>query len=70
MLVGAKHNYKLVEKECLALMVAVQKLCHYLLSNMVYFLSWINPLKVMMTKASSLTDRLAKWSILLQAMKR
>ena len=65
MLVGAEHNYKLVEKECLALMFAVQKLRYYLLSNTVYLVSRINPLNVSMTKAGSLNNRLAKWSILL-----
>ena len=65
MLGGAEHKYKPDEKECLALMFAVQKLRHYLLSNIVYLVSWINRHKVLMTKAGSLNDRLAKWSILL-----
>lgn len=65
MLVGAEHRYKPVGKECLALMFAVQKLRHYLLSNTVYLVSHINPLKVLMTKTISLNDRLANWSILL-----
>ena len=65
MLVGVEHKYKPVEKECLALMFTVQKLQHYLLSNTVYLVSQINLLKVLMTKANSLNDRLAKWSILL-----
>ena len=46
-------------------MFAVQKLRHYLLSNTVYLVSRINPLKVLMTKAGSLNDRLVTWSILL-----
>ena len=65
MLVWAEHKYKPVEKECLALMFALQKIRHYLLSNTVYLVSRINPLKVLMTKVGSLNDRLAKWFILL-----
>ena len=53
MLVAVKHRYKPVEKECLAFMFAVQKLRHYLLSNMVYLVSRINPLKVLMMEGSS-----------------
>ncbi|KAJ8621804.1 hypothetical protein MRB53_030333 [Persea americana] len=64
-LVDAEHRYSPVEKECLAVMFAVQKLRQYLLSNTVYLISRINLLKVLVTKAGSLNTRLAKWSILL-----
>ena len=46
-------------------MYAVQKLRHYLLTNTVYLISKINPLKILVTKAGSLNARLAKWAILL-----
>ncbi|XXG76869.1 hypothetical protein AAC387_Pa08g1142 [Persea americana] len=65
MLVGAEHHCSPIEKECLAVMFAVQKLRHCLLSNTVYLISMINLLKVLVTKAGSLNARLAKWSILL-----
>ncbi|XXG53660.1 hypothetical protein AAC387_Pa03g1722 [Persea americana] len=65
MLVGTKHRYSPVEKECLAVMFAIQKLRHYLLSNTVYLILRINLLKLLVTKAGSLIAWLAKWSILL-----
>ena len=65
MMVGAEHRYPPIEKECLALMFAIQKLRHYLLSQTVYLVSLVNPLKTLVTKAGSLSARLAKWSILL-----
>lgn len=46
-------------------MFDVQKLRHYLMFNTLYMVSRINPLKILMTKADSLNDRLAKWYILL-----
>ncbi|KAJ8636224.1 hypothetical protein MRB53_010491 [Persea americana] len=64
-LVGVEHRYSLVEKECMAVMFAVQKLRHYLMSNTIYLISRINLLKVLVTKAGSHNARLAKWSILL-----
>lgn len=65
MLVGAEHNYLPLGKERLALKFAADKLGHYILSNTVYLVSRVNPLKVLVTKAGSLSDRLAKWLIVL-----
>ena len=54
MLVGEEHRYSPVEKECIAVMFAIQKQRHYLLSNTVYLISRINLLKVLVTKVGSL----------------
>src|SRR5436853_6794569 len=64
-LLGAKHRYHPVEKECLALVFAVQKMGHYLVGQTVHVISKISPLRLLMTKPSSLNGRLAKWAILL-----
>lgn len=45
-LVGVKHNYLPVEKECLALKFAVHNLCHYILSNTIYLVLRVNPSKI------------------------
>lgn len=46
MLVGVKHNYLPVEKECLALMFVVHNLRHYILSNTIYLVLRVNPSKI------------------------
>src|SRR3954469_22501681 len=64
-LLGAKHRYHPVEKECLALVFAVQKTRHYLVGQTIHVISKVNPLRMLMTKPSSINGRLAKWAILL-----
>src|SRR5436190_2083980 len=64
-LLGAEHRYRLVEKECLDLIFAVQKMRHYLVGQTIHVISEVNPLRLLMTKPSSLKGRLAKWAILL-----
>src|SRR3954470_7401875 len=64
-LLGAEHRYRPVEKECLALVFAVQKMRHYLVGQTIHVVSKVNPLRLLMTKPSSLNGRLAKWVILL-----
>nr|XP_011471077.1 PREDICTED: uncharacterized protein LOC105353523 [Fragaria vesca subsp. vesca] len=63
-LVGAEHNYTPIEKICLALVYAVQKLRHYLLAHSVTLISRADPLKYLMTKPMP-SGRLAKWSLIL-----
>ena len=64
-MVGAEHRYNPVEKECLALVFAVQKMRHYLVGQLIHVISRVNPLRLLMTRPSSLNCRLAKWAILL-----
>src|SRR5256886_3233891 len=64
-LLGAEHRYRSVEKECLALVFAVQKMRHYLVGQTIHVISKVNPLRLLMIKPSSLNGRLAKWAILL-----
>ena len=53
-MVGAEHRYNPVEKECLALVFAIQKTRHYLTGQTIYVVSRINPLRLLMTKLSAL----------------
>ncbi|KAL0446060.1 UNVERIFIED_CONTAM: hypothetical protein Slati_1733900 [Sesamum latifolium] len=53
-------KYSPIEKICLALIFAIQKLKHYFQAHTVWFVSKANPLKYVMEK-SVLFDRLARW---------
>src|SRR3954466_10064880 len=64
-LLGVEHRYHPVKKECLALVFAVQKTRHNLIGQTIHVISKVNPLRLLMTKPSSLNGRLAKWAILL-----
>ena len=44
---------------------AVQKTRHYLVGQTINVISKVNPLRLLMTKPSSLNGRLTKWAILL-----
>ncbi|KAG9458861.1 hypothetical protein H6P81_003369 [Aristolochia fimbriata] len=63
-LVGAELNYTPIKKTCLALIFAVQKLRHYLLTHSTNLISRANPLKYMMSR-SIIFGRWAKWARLL-----
>ena len=63
-MVGAEINYSSMEKICLALVFAVQKLRHYLLSHQITVISKVDPLRYILSK-SLLSGRLAKWAMLL-----
>jgi len=64
-LIGAESRYNSVEKKCLALVFAIQKMRHYLVGQTIHVISRVNPLRILMTKPSSLNYRLANWAILL-----
>jgi len=64
-LIGTESHYNLVEKECLALVFAIQKMRHYLVGQTIYVISRVNPLRILMTKPSFLNFKLANWAILL-----
>ncbi|KAG9444934.1 hypothetical protein H6P81_016274 [Aristolochia fimbriata] len=63
-LVGAELNYTPIEKTCLALIFAMQKLRHYLLAHLTNLISRADPLKYIMSRPI-LSGRLAKWALLL-----
>ncbi|KAL0439643.1 UNVERIFIED_CONTAM: hypothetical protein Slati_2447300 [Sesamum latifolium] len=58
-------RYSPIEKICLALIFAIQKLKHYFQAHTVRLVSKANPLKYVMSKPV-LSDRLARWYLQLQ----
>ncbi|KAI5338184.1 hypothetical protein L3X38_017455 [Prunus dulcis] len=67
-LMGAEQNYTPIEKVCLALIFAVQKLQHYILSHGITLISKADPLRYLMAKPMP-SGRLVKWSLLLSEFK-
>lgn len=63
-MVGVKLNYSPIEKIYLALIFALQKLRHYLLTTMVHLISRADPLKYIMS-GPSVQGRISKWIVLL-----
>ncbi|XP_077221634.1 uncharacterized protein LOC143855402 [Tasmannia lanceolata] len=57
-------KYNILEKTCLVLVWATQRLRHYLLSNKVLLLSRMDPLKYLFEKPA-LTERTSRWLLLL-----
>ncbi|XP_020272535.1 uncharacterized protein LOC109847715 [Asparagus officinalis] len=62
---GAEQRFPMVEKECLALVFAIQKMRHYLVGQTIHVISRINPIRVFMTQPAALNWRLARWALLL-----
>jgi len=63
-LLGAECNYPDIEKICLALVFAAQKLRHYMLEHTVHLVSRADPLRHILSKMT-LSGRLAKWAMIL-----
>ncbi|KAM2301621.1 hypothetical protein ACFX1S_032518 [Malus domestica] len=63
-LTGAELNYSPIEKMCLTLVFAIQKLRHYMHAYTIHLVAKADPVKYVMSKPV-LTGRLAKWALLL-----
>lgn len=63
-LVGYELNYTPIERACLAMIFASQKLKHSMLIHKVKLIASIDPLKYLLRKVA-LTWRLAKWVMVL-----
>ncbi|XP_074299717.1 uncharacterized protein LOC141630871 [Silene latifolia] len=64
-LVGAELNYAPIEKICLALVFAIQKLRHYMQAHTIHVVSKADPIKYILSRPV-LSRRLAKWEMLLK----
>ena len=62
---AAERNYSATDKECLAVIFAVQKYRHYLLANHFFLVVDHQALLYLVSKAS-LTGRITRWILLLQ----
>ncbi|XP_058216876.1 uncharacterized protein LOC131327758 [Rhododendron vialii] len=58
-------NYSPIEKTCLALVFALQKLRHYVLEHEVKLISKADPLKYILSRPI-LSGKIAKWAVILQ----
>ncbi|KAM1039305.1 hypothetical protein TB2_028258 [Malus domestica] len=67
-LIDAELNCSLIEKMCLALMFAIQKLRHYMHAYTIHLVAKADPVKYIMSKPV-LTGRVAKWVLLLNQYK-
>ncbi|NAV32995.1 reverse transcriptase-like protein [Klebsiella pneumoniae] len=63
-LLPTEIRYPMIERQCLALIFAAQKLRHYMLSHKINLISRINPLQYLVTRPT-LSGHLARWSMVL-----
>ncbi|TYK02888.1 uncharacterized protein E5676_scaffold968G00270 [Cucumis melo var. makuwa] len=64
-LVGAEVNYSSIEKMCLALFFAIDKLRHYMQAFTVHLVAKADPIKYVLSRPI-ISGRLAKWAVILQ----
>ena len=63
---GPELNYSPIEKTCLALFFAVDKLKHYMQAHTIHLVARADPIKYILAKPV-LSGRLAKWAVILQS---
>ncbi|KAA0046838.1 uncharacterized protein E5676_scaffold409G001090 [Cucumis melo var. makuwa] len=64
-LVGAEVNYSPIEKMCLALFFAIDKLRHYMQAFTIHLVAKVDPIKYVLSRPI-ISGCLAKWAIILQ----
>ncbi|KAA0063076.1 uncharacterized protein E6C27_scaffold468G001940 [Cucumis melo var. makuwa] len=64
-LTGAELNYSPIEKMCLALFFAIDKLRHYMQAFSIHLVAKADPVKYILSRPV-ISGRLAKWAIILQ----
>ncbi|KAA0059905.1 uncharacterized protein E5676_scaffold184G001210 [Cucumis melo var. makuwa] len=64
-LVGVEVNYSPIEKMCLALFFAIDKLRHYMQAFTVHLVAKADPIKYVLSRLI-ISRRLAKWTVILQ----
>ena len=64
-LVGAEVNYSPIEKTCLVVVFALQKLKHYVPKHEVKLISRADPLKYILSRPI-LSGKITKWALILQ----
>nr|AAK92670.1 putative gag-pol precursor [Oryza sativa Japonica Group] len=63
-MVGAERNYSPIEKLCLALIFALKKLRHYMLTHQIQLIATVDPIRYVLSQPL-LAGRLGKWALLM-----
>ena len=62
---GAELNYSPIEKMCLALFLAIDKLEHYMQAYTIHLIAKADPIKYVLSRPV-VSGRIARWVVLLQ----